>query len=133
MGFKSKSQKFKLSGLIFDCKEDYLIFKNLDKNIYETVKLVNDGKININDVFKDIKNITVKECYYDAIDELDGTFLNATSLLMYEGTRFENDYKIGCKFFDKIKVIEFDVSNESDDNSFEDESKPLCKTININN
>ena len=108
MGFKSKSQQYKLSGLIFDCEEDYLIFKNLDKNIYKTVKLVNDGKININDVFKDIKNITVKEAYYNAEDELDGTFLNATSLLMYEDTRFENDYLVGIKFFEKINVIDYE-------------------------
>ena len=108
MGIKSKSQKYKISGLIFNCKEDYYILKNLDENIYETVKLVNDGKININDVFKDIKNIIVKECYYNACDELDGTFLNAISLLMYEDTRFENSYQVGCKFFDKIKVIEYE-------------------------
>ena len=108
MGFKSKSQQYRLSGLIFDCEEDYLIFKNLDKNIYEKVKLVNDGKININDVFKDIKNITVKEDYYNAVDELDGTFLNATSLLMYEDTPFENDYLVGIKFFEKINVINYE-------------------------
>ena len=108
MGFKSKSQQYRLSGLIFDCEEDYLIFKNLDKNIYEKVKLVNDGKINISDVFKDIKNITVKEDYYNAEDELDGTFFNATSLLMYEDTPFVNEYLVGIKFFEKINVIEYE-------------------------
>ena len=111
MGFKSKSQQYKLSGLIFNCEEDYLTFRNLDKNINETVEMVNNGEIDIEDVFKDIKNITVKECYYDACDELDGTFLNATSLLMYEGTRYNNEYRVGCKFFDKINIIEFDDSD----------------------
>ena len=111
MGFKSKSQQYKLSGLIFDSKEDYLRFRNLDKNINETVEMVNNGVIDIEDVFKDIKNITVKECYYNACDELDGTFFNATSLLMYEDTKFENEYKVACKFFDKINVIEFDDSD----------------------
>ena len=104
MGFKSKSQKYTLSGLTFDCKEDYLIFKNLDKNIHETVKLVNDGSLKLDDVFRDIKNITVTENYYDAADELDGTFLNTTTLLMNIGT---NDFKVACKFFDKINVEEF--------------------------
>ena len=108
MGIKSKSQNYKNSGLIFNCKEDYYIFKNLDKNINETVKLVNDGKININDVFKDIKNITVKERYYNACDELDRTFFNATNLLVYEDTPFVNDYQVGCKFFDKINVIDYE-------------------------
>lgn len=111
MGFKSKSQQYTLSGLIFDSEEDYLIFKNLDKNIYETVKLVNDGIIDIEDVYKDVKSIRVKECYYNAVDELDGTFFNATSLLMYEGTRFINEYKVACRFFDKINVIEFGDSD----------------------
>ena len=110
MGFKSKSQQsnFEIYGLIFDCEEDYLLFKNLDKNINETAKLVNDGILDIDDVFKDIKNITVKECYYDACDELDRLFLNAVSLLVSKHPRFENDYKVGCKFFDKIKVIEYE-------------------------
>ena len=36
MGFKSKSNQinnFKIRGLIFDSEEDYLLFKNIDKNI----------------------------------------------------------------------------------------------------
>ena len=117
MGYKSKSKQinnnFKIRGLIFDSEEDYIIFKNIDKNIYQTVKSVNDGIIDIEDVFKDIKNITVKEVYYDAGDELDGIFLNATSLLAYEDTRFINDYKVGCRFFDKINVIEYgDINSD---------------------
>lgn len=105
MGIKSY---YKNSGLKFKCKEDYVNFKNLDKNIYETVRLVNNGEVKLEDVFKDIKPITVEELYYDAFDELDGTFINATSLLMYEDSHFINEYIIGCKFFEKINVIEFD-------------------------
>ena len=108
MGFKSKSQKYKNSGLIFDSEEDYNIFINLDKNINETVRLVNNGEIDIEDVFKDIESINVKECYYDAGDEMGGTFFNATNLLMFEGTRYINEYKVACKFFDKINIIEYD-------------------------
>ena len=108
MGFKSKSQQYKLSGLIFDSEEDYLIFRNLDKNIYEIVRLVNNREIDIEDVYKDIESIRVKECYYNACDELDGTFFNATSLLMYEDTRFVNEYTVACKFFDKINIIEYE-------------------------
>ena len=58
MGYKSKSKQinnFNIKGLIFDSEEDYLIFKNLDKNINQTVKSVNDGSINITEVFKNIK------------------------------------------------------------------------------
>ena len=108
MGYKSKSKLFKLSGLTFDCREDYILFKNLDNFIPEIVEKVNNRELNLEDVFKNVKCIRVKENYFNACDELDGTFLNATNLLMYEGTRYINDYKIGCKFFDKIKVIEFE-------------------------
>ena len=108
MGYKSKSKLFKLSGLTFDSKEDYNLFKNLDKNIPEIVKKVNNGTVNLEDIFNDVKCIKVRENYYNACDELDGTFINSTSLLMYEGTRYINEYKIGCKFFDKIEVIDFE-------------------------
>ena len=112
MGYKSKSKQinnnnFKIQGLIFDSEEDYNKFKNIDKNIYQTVKSVNDGIIDLKDVFNNIKKINVKETYYEAREELDGLFKNATSLLMYEGTRFHNDYKVACCFFDKINVIEY--------------------------
>ena len=112
MGFKTKNNQlnickpFKIGGLIFDSEQDYIIFKNIDKNIYQTVKSVNDGIIDLKDVFNNVKKINVKETYYDAGDELDVIFINATSLLMYEGTRFQNDFKVGCCFFDKINVIE---------------------------
>ena len=111
MGYKSKSKQinnnFKIRGLIFDSEEDYLLFKNIDKNINETVKSVNDGIIDLKDVFNNVKKINVKETYYDAGDELDGLFINATSLLMYEDTRFVNDFKVGYYFFDKINLIEY--------------------------
>ena len=105
MGYKSKSKQinnFNIKGLIFDSEEDYLIFKNLDKNIYQTVKSVNDGIIDLKDVFNNVKNINVKETYYDACEELDGLFKNATSLLMYEGSIFQNDFKVGCCFLIKL-------------------------------
>ena len=115
MGYKSKSKQitnnFRIGGLIFDSEEDYIIFKNIDKNIYQTVKSVNDGIIDLKDVFNNVKNISVKETYFYAGEELDKIFINATSLLVYENTRFYNDYKIGCCFFDKIKVTKYDVSD----------------------
>ena len=122
MGYKSKSKQinnnFKIRGLIFDSDEDYNILKNIDNNIDNLVKLVNDGSIDITEVFKNIKKINVKECYYEAREELDGLFINATSLLMYEGTRFQNDFKVGCCFFDKINVKEYcDSDSDSDSDS----------------
>ena len=38
---------------------------------------------------------------------MEGLFKNATGLLCYEGTRYENDYNVGCCFFDKINIIEY--------------------------
>ena len=64
MGFKSKSietiqsyncNPFKVGGLIFDSEEDYLIFKNIDKNITQIVKSVKDDIIDLNEVFNNIK------------------------------------------------------------------------------
>ena len=122
MGYKSKSKQinnnFKIKGLIFDSEEDYNILKNIDNNIDHAVRLVKNGSIDITEVFNNIKKINVKECYYEAREELDGLFINATSLLMYEGTRFQNDYKVGCCFFDKINVIEYcDSDSDSDSDS----------------
>ena len=115
MGFKTKSKQtsqinsnqFTVGGLIFDCEDDYLLLKNIDKNIEETVKIVNEGNINFEDIFNNIKSIYVKESYFDAREELDGLFSNATSLLCYEGTHLINDYKVGCCFFSKINIIEY--------------------------
>ena len=67
MGYKLKSKlsnnNFKIRGLIFDSDEDYIIFKNIDKNISQTVKSVNDGIIDLKDVFNNVKNINVKETF----------------------------------------------------------------------
>lgn len=107
MGFKSAPYK-KSSGLKFESKLDYYLFKDLDKNIDGIVEQVNKRQIKLEDVFKDVKPIIVQELYYCASDELDGTFENATKLLMFEDTpNFRNEYEIGCKFFDKINIIEF--------------------------
>ena len=106
MGFKSNNYNpFKIGGLIFDSEEDYLILKNIDKNINHIVHLVNNGSLDLEDVFKHIKPINVKEIYFNASEELDGLFINATNLLVYEDTRFINDYKVACIFFSKINVI----------------------------
>ena len=113
MGFKPKSKEtnicnpFKVGGLIFDSEDDYQLFKDIDRNITQTVKSVEDGSIDLKEVFNNVKKINVKESYYDAMEEMDGLFKNATQLLCYEGTRFETDYKVGCCFFDKINIIEY--------------------------
>ena len=121
MGFKSKNiettqsnncNPFKVGGLIFDSEEDYLIFKNIDKNITQIVKSVKDGIIDLNEVFNNVKTINVEEIYYDAREEMDGLFKNATDLLCFEGTRLVNEYKIGCCFFDKINIIEYCDSDD---------------------
>ena len=107
MGFKSAPYK-KSSGLKFESKADYYLFKDLDKHIDEIVEQVNNHQLKLEDVFKDVKPITIQELYYCASDELDGTFENVTKLLMFEDApHFTNEYKIGCKFFDKINIIEF--------------------------
>ena len=122
MGFKSKNnqsnicKRFRVCGLIFDSEEDYQILKNIDSNIKQTVKSVNDGIIDLKDFFNNVKTFNVEESYFDTIEELDNLFKNATELLCYEGTRFVNDYKVGCCFFDKINVIKYcDTENNSDD------------------
>ena len=111
MGYKSKSKQinnnFKIKGLIFDSEEDYNILKNIDNNIDHAVRLVKNGSIDITEVFNNIKKINVKECYYEAGEELDGLFKNATELLCYEGTPFNIDYKVGCCFFDKIDILQY--------------------------
>ena len=121
MGFKSKSKEtsqsniynqFKVGGLIFDSEDDYLLFKDIDRNISQTVKSVEDGSIDLKDFFNKINRINVKESYYDAREEMDGLFQNATGLLCYEGTRFDNNYKVGCCFFNKINIIEYCDSDD---------------------
>ena len=126
MGFKSKSKQtsqanncnfFKVGGLLFDCEDDYNLFKNIDKNISETVKSVKNGSIELKDVFCNIKNINVTELYSESREELDALFKNATTLLCYECTRFHNDYEVGCCFFRKINIIKYDSNSDSDSDS----------------
>ena len=121
MGFKSKNKEtsqsniynqFKVGGLIFDSEDDYLLFKDIDRNISQTVKSVGDGSIDLKDFFNKINRINVKESYYDAREEMDGLFKNTTDLLCYEDTRFDTDYKVGCCFFDKINIIEYCDSDD---------------------
>lgn len=102
MGFSLPS--YKISGLKFESKSDYQLLKDLDKNINETVKQVKNRQLKLDDVFKDVKPIIIEELYYDSSDELDGTFSNATNLLIFEDTV---EHEIGCKFFDKIKIVEY--------------------------
>ena len=102
------SKSFSINGLIFDSEEDYNIFKNLDNNINSLVVLVKNGIVDINTIFNHISLINVTETYPDAGDELDGLFRNATGLLMYEDTPDSIEYKVGCKFFDKIGIIEYE-------------------------
>ena len=113
MGIKSKNNqtsqpnncyRYVYCGLVFDSAEDYQLFKNIDDNIKQTVKSVNDGIIDLKDVFNDVKTINVRE-YCQSREKLDILFKNATELLCYEGTRFVNEYKVGCLFFNKINVI----------------------------
>ena len=126
MGFKSKKQTsqsnncnpFKVGGLIYDSEEDYLLFKNIDKNINDTVTSVKDGSIDLTEVFINVKTINVKECYDEAIEELDGLFENATGLLCYEGTRLVTEYKVGCCFFDKVNVIRYSDSDSDSDSYY---------------
>ena len=125
MGFKSNKnqsnicKKFRIRGLIFDSEEEYQILKNIDNNIEQTVRWVNEGIIDLKDVFNNVKTINVEEGYFNTREELDYLFKNATELLCYEGTRFVNNYKVGCCFFDKINVIKyFDSDNDSDDDYF---------------
>ena len=127
MGFKSLNKKsnqsydsypFKVGGLIFDCREDYIMFTNIDKNIKDTVKSLKDGNIDFNELFSNIKTINVKECYYEAREELDVLFKNATGLLCFEGTRLDTEYKVGCCFFDKVNVIRYCDSDSDSDSDY---------------
>ena len=105
---RNKFKIFKINGLVFDNEENFNKLKKYDKHIYEIVKLVKYNIIDINDVFKSLDKIYVEETYYDAYDEVDELFKNTTSLLIYEDTPHNIEYKIACKFFDKIEVIEYD-------------------------
>ena len=116
MGFKSSTNhknlsnnnsnnNFQIGGLIFDSKEDYLLLKFLDNSIESHLKLIKDD--NFKDFFSNFKKVNVRETYVDAREELDSLFNNTTNLLCYEGTRYNNEYKFACCFFDNINVIEY--------------------------
>ena len=105
---RNNSKSFKINGLVFDNEENFNKLKKYDKHINEIVNLVKYNIIDINDVFKSLDKIYVEETYYDAYDEVDELFKNVTSLLIYEDTPHNIEYKIACKFFDKIEVIEYD-------------------------
>ena len=116
MGFKTKSKEtsqsnicnpFKVGGLIFDSVNDYQLFKDIDRNIKQTVELVKRGRIDLEEFFNKIKIINVKESYCEAREEMDGMFQNALDLLCFEGTRLVTDYKVGRYFFDKINIIDY--------------------------
>ena len=107
---------YQVGGLIFYTEEDYLIFKNIDKNINQIVKSVKDGKIDINEVFNDIEKIRVLEFKYNAGEQLFDLFKNATELLEYKGTDFDIEYKVGCRFYDKFLLVEYSEFDNDDDN-----------------
>ena len=84
MGFKTKSKEtsqtnicnpFKVGGLIFDSEDDYQLFKDIDRNITQTVKSVKDNLIDLKEFFNKVKKINVKESYYDAIKGRNGWFV----------------------------------------------------------
>ena len=101
---------YQVGGLIFYTKEDYLVFKNIDKNINQIVKSVKDGIIDFYEVFNNIDKIRVIEFKYNAREELFGLFENATELLYYRETDIE--YKVGCRFYDKIIIVKYSECNE---------------------
>ena len=103
----NNSERYRVFGLLFDSEEDFRILLNIDKNIEKTVMSVNDGSIDLKDVFNNVKTINVEETNYNQIKGLNTLFKNATNLLCYEGTKFVNEYKVGCCFFDKINVIKY--------------------------
>ena len=124
MGFKTKNniinqsninKPFQVGGLIFDSEADYKLFEEIDNNISLIVKSVENGNIHLDEVFNNVKNINVKETYYNAAEELEGLFDNATGLLCYGGTRFTTDYKVGCCFFNKINTIKYCDSDSNSD------------------
>ena len=113
---KKKNYKyFKINGLVFDNEENFNKLKKYDKFMHEIAKLVKNNIIDINDVFKSFNNIYVEQTYPDAYNEVNKLFTNAASLLIYENTPHNIEYKIACKFFDNIEVLEYDENDEYDD------------------
>ena len=108
--------KYIVNGLEFDSENDYFRFVDIDKYISDVFGYVKDGKVNLEEFFNQRPRINVRELYPDAREELDTLFENATRLLFFEGTRFNLDYEVGAKFFDKINIIPFS-EDEVDDTS----------------
>ena len=122
MGFKRQQNKllpkrgvqgenpppFKLNGLIFQSEEDYKSLKRVDDNIFNILKLVKNSSADLDNIFNNIKSINVTETYPDAYNEADELFINATSLLMYESIPDSIEYKVACKFFLRINLIEYE-------------------------
>ena len=109
MGIKKPQNKsFKLNGLIFDSEEDYKSLKRVDENIFNIVKLVKNSSADLDNIFNNIKSINVTETYPDAYDQTDELFINATSLLLYEDIPDSIEYKVACKFFLRINLIEYE-------------------------
>lgn len=122
--------KYIVNGLEFDSENDYFRFVDLDKYISDVVGYVKDGKVNLEEFFNQRPRINVRELYPDAREELDTLFENATRLLFFEGTRFNLDYEVGAKFFDKINIIPFseDEVDDIDDLVDTDDTSDLVDT-----
>ena len=116
----NSNNNYKIGGLIFDSKEDYLLLKNLDNSLNTHVELIKDNCYNLEEFFNKIEKVNVTESYYNAKEELDSLFENATKLLCYEGTQFIIEYKVGCCFFDKINVLEYIDSDDDFDSLYND-------------
>ena len=115
----NSNNNYKIGGLIFDNKKDYLSLVNLDINLNSHVELIKDDCYDMKEFFNRFEKVNVRESYYNAKEELDGLFENATKLLMYEGTRFTTEYEVGCCFFDKINVLEYIDSDDDDSDGFD--------------
>ena len=128
--FSVDENKFIVNGLEFDSENDYFRFVDLDKYISDVVGYVKDGKVNLEEFFNQRPRINVRELYPDASEELDTLFENATRLLCFEGTRFNLDYEVGAKFFDKINIIPFseDEVDDIDDLVDTDDTSDLVDT-----
>ena len=111
----NNSNNYKIGGLIFDSKEDYLLLKNLDNSLNSHIELIKDDCYDLEEFFNRIEEVNVTESYYNAKEELDNLFENATKLLCYEGIEFIIEYKVGCCFFDKINVLEYINSDDDSD------------------
>ena len=107
---------FKIGNLLFDSFDDYFKFCDLDRNIHLIVKYTESSTTPVKDIFKDVETINVTECCYNAREEMDGLFSNATKLLCFEGTPYQRSYDVGCCFFDKINVVEY-KTDDSDSES----------------